>query len=70
MSSYRKPKRKCPYTGKLSYPSQLAAENAAIVYRMRLGSGGRPYVCPHCGHWHLTTKYSNYNRGNTWTTGS
>jgi len=55
MSCYRKPKRKCPYTGKLSYPSQLAAENAAILYRMRLGSGGRPYLCPR-NLWHLTTQ--------------
>lgn len=66
MSCYRKPKRKCPYTGKLSYPSQQAAENAAVMYRFRLGNPSRPYICSHCDLWHLTTK--RYTGGNPWTT--
>lgn len=54
--AYRKPKRTCPATGKRPYPSQLAAENAAVTYHLRLGSESRPYRCPHCDCWHLTTQ--------------
>lgn len=39
----------CPFTGKVSYTSELAAK--AMVDH--LNTGGSVYVCE-CGSWHLT----------------
>lgn len=50
-----KPKT-CPVTGKKSWKSAAAALRAAAGSATKLGHPMRPYVCPHCGRWHLTSK--------------
>ena len=46
---------------KLAFRSPAAARNAEILRMSRLprelhGAKGRPYACPVCGKFHLTTK--------------
>ncbi|HLP07689.1 MAG TPA: hypothetical protein VK178_05955 [Opitutaceae bacterium] len=46
---------------KVAYRSPAAARNAEILRLSRLprelhGAKGRPYACPICGKYHLTTK--------------
>jgi hypothetical protein len=46
--------KRCRYQGKRKYHSQydaiMAAANKPWWNRMR------PYLCPHCGFWHLTSQ--------------
>jgi hypothetical protein len=45
----------CP-SGKWTYPTRTAAKkHSSRINRMR-GDNLRPYVCPHCGFWHVGHK--------------
>lgn len=49
---------------KVSYPTKKAASNDAILIRKSMGNRApgrplkrnmKPYLCPYCGVWHLTS---------------
>jgi hypothetical protein len=42
-------------TRKRVYLSQQLAENAAWLFELVFGDPSRPYKCPWCPDWHLTT---------------
>lgn len=48
---------RCEHTGKLTHASEVEARRFAFAFT---GRGhvrrGRPYVCPLCGGWHLSTR--------------
>lgn len=49
----------CPVTGKQSFHGQREAlGQVRFMARLLRGRGmrppHRPYLCPHCGYWHLT----------------
>jgi len=43
-----------PCSEKLAFDTRKAAEAAATVAEYQHGTQLRPYVCGHCGLWHLT----------------
>lgn len=46
--------KRCPYQGKKKYHTQL---DAVLSSRNRpWWNRMRPYECPHCGFWHLTSQ--------------
>lgn len=40
---------------KIAYSSEWVAINAATALRWTGRPHLRPYACPHCQHWHLTS---------------
>lgn len=56
----RKPKlRRCPFTGKVKFPTQAAASEAvgrALVSTEQKRNERRSYKCDKCECWHLTSQ--------------
>jgi hypothetical protein len=46
----------CPYGGKVSFPNEHQAKIVRNHLAMRGKKGMRPYLCPNCHKWHLTTR--------------
>lgn len=47
-----------PCADKLAFDTKEQAEAAATVAEYQHGTKLKPYVCNHCGLWHLSTDYS------------
>jgi len=50
--------QKLPCSDKLVFDTKEQAEAAATVAEHTYGTRLRPYVCRHCGLWHLSSNYS------------
>jgi hypothetical protein len=48
--------KNCPVMGKRSWRSVADALAAAAELAARSGHLARPYLCEHCGRWHLTSQ--------------
>jgi hypothetical protein len=46
-----------PCSEKLAFDTKLQAEASATVAAYQHGIKLRPYVCRHCGLWHLSSNY-------------
>jgi len=44
-----------PCHGKLSFDTEKEAQATAVVARHRYGGQLHPYLCQHCGLWHLSS---------------
>jgi hypothetical protein len=44
-----------PCADKLAFDTKAQAEAAAVVADYQHGAAVRPYVCRHCGLWHLAS---------------
>lgn len=49
-------RRRVCRTGKVEFASRRAAVYAAERRAEQYGVPAKPYRCPHCRYWHLTTK--------------
>jgi hypothetical protein len=50
-------KKRCEASGKRRFPTKLDALTAASsLTHAGKAREARPYVCPHCKDWHLTSK--------------
>ena len=60
MAACRRRGRRCPATGKLRYPDEIAAQLALIstkrAEQRRVTNERRYYRCPACGGFHLTSQ--------------
>lgn len=48
--------KRCRDSQKKKYRTQLQALSVALRHSRKFGTAFRPYRCPGCGFWHLTTK--------------
>lgn len=46
-----------PCSEKLAFDTRKAAEAAATVAEYQHGTKLKPYVCRHCGLWHLASSF-------------
>jgi hypothetical protein len=53
--SRRHRKARCEATGKRRFPTKLDALSGASSLVRKKANLARPYPCPHCGDWHLTS---------------
>lgn len=46
-----------PCSNKLAFDTEKEAIAAAVTVKYQHGSTVKPYVCTHCGLWHLASYY-------------
>jgi DNA-directed RNA polymerase subunit RPC12/RpoP len=56
MTAYRKPKPRCPVSGKKPYPDELVVASMAEIISQKKKIELRYYRCPYCEKWHLTKR--------------
>jgi|YNPBryulayer2012_1023412.scaffolds.fasta_scaffold08525_2 hypothetical protein len=56
MTAYRKPKPRCPVSGKKPYPDELVVSAMAKIIGQKHRLELFYYRCPYCEKWHLTKR--------------